>query len=687
MENWNVDTPEEAEEALRQFVARRRGCTTDGTDPPAADEDSSLWQPAIRDQAMKWAIRTGCDAAIDTALHLGASISAVPVTAVTGTMPVGILGGGSDNTANATGDGPIIIKALTLQLAARARQIETFSRLVFLGARLDEPGTSVASVRCLIRRVMRGPDAAALLPLFFPSDIGKSTHFARQLSQDLRNEALIWLLQGYASPRSPKALSLEAYLGFVRALLDAGASPDLVRRAALRSTSTLSAAVNTLEPDLVRLLVYRGACPDGPQGLEPPLIPQQPFHIPLCTIAYTMAKSLLDPPLQATLRQMVDVLVAGGADINIHAPYRDNFPCWITFTSPLVIFLDAVDCWDENEGGGGPEALDALRFLLDRGADPNNPPRHPSHEPEGRLLHLPALYVGQRPYYRNQARTEPIADLLKRWGVGKLASPAFASALELLVGHPRTRGGVCKVADTLAFYDHTLSPTLSDTIPLAQNDDAILAAWRRVISATARLLTPHELGQFLHAYVVRKGTCPRHRHIRWHRSQDDEIGDLARLTIAELLAAGADVNHRLAVDWWPHDEACSPTALHSISLWLAGRSNEELEFNSWQPGCKGLRHSPRRAGFVRFLVEKCGADAGLMMRYEGRTPAEILVQLRLPEVDKQETEDRYPYYGVEEHVAREGREAIVALLEKPPPPPPPPPLPPPPPPRASCVCL
>ncbi len=722
-------SPEEAEEALRRFVACHDGMS-DTTNPPLAEQVPSSGQSAIRDQGMNWAIRAGSDAAIKAAARRGVSVSAVPVASVTMLRPVPVLGGdgrsgnsgavvherpvldddlsgsespsspdtpdsldveptppysenlGDGNTKNSTAGNPIVIKALTLHLAAKARQIETFSRLISLGTRLDEPGTSVGSVRALIRLVTRGPDAAALLPLCFPDGAnGKSTHFPRQLSQELRNEALMALLQGYKPPCSSQTPSLEDYLGYIRALLDAGASPDLVRRAALRSTSTLSIAASTLEPDLVRLLIYRGACPDGPPGLDPPLAPRLPLHVPLCAVTHAMAKSLLDPPVQAALRHIVDVLVAGRADINIHVPYRDSFSPDVSFTSPLVLFLDTVDCWDDD--GGGPEALDALRFLLSRGADPNNPPRHPFHDPGGPLPYMPYLYIGQRAC-AGAVRTDPIADLLKIWGVGKLASPAFATALELLVGHPRTRGGVRKVADTLARHDHT--------IPTAQNDDRILAAWRRIISATARLLTPDDLGEFLHAYVVRKGTCPRHgAPDLWnHQSQADEIGDLARPTITELLAAGADVNHR-EIDSWrttPLEDERRPTALHAICLWLAGKSYEEKTCNEWRPRCRGFRHTLRRAEFVRFLVEECGADG--RMRYEGRTAAEILVQLRLPKVGKEEighgdwvVED----WVVEEGVARAGREVFVALLEKTPPPPPPPPPPLPSPPKSMCVCL
>ncbi|KAL2126568.1 hypothetical protein VTI74DRAFT_663 [Chaetomium olivicolor] len=631
---------------------------------------------------MKWACRTGCIAAIDTALRLGASISAVPVASVaTKSKPVAVVGGGSSgsNRANkkrstATGDA-VIIKALTLQLAAKGRQVETFSRLVSLGARLDEPGTSIASIRSLIRLVTQGPDASALLRSFFTSGAGLSTsHLAHQLGQEMRNEALIGLLQGCTPPRLSQEPSLDEYVDFARALLDAGASPDLFRGSALRSTSTLSTAVRTLSPDLVRLLLDRGACPDGPTDLQPPPVPRLPLHIPLCAVAHALATSLLDPPAQAALRQIADMLLDSGADINVCVPYLQPNRWDVSFTSPLLVFLDAVDCWDDH--GGGPQDLDTLQFLLDRGSSPDGPPRHPAYKTQRPHITHPALLRGGR-YHLGPARLDPIRDLLDNWGVNKLASPAFASAIELLVGHPSRRGGLRAVAEALTKYDYSMSPSPSsssspDAIITTKNDDAILVAWSRVMSSTARLLAPHELGEFLYAYVVRKGTCPKDRPLcqTWgHRSGEHHIGDLARVTVAVLLDAGADVNYR-------HRPVASrrreerqqgdgnggqedgPTALHAICIWLAGRAPEENCSNRWKPPCWGFRHTPRRTWFNRFLVETCGADPGA--RYQGRTPAEILVQLRRPELDAEETTD---VWGRDAGVVREGRQALVALLE------------------------
>ncbi|KAJ4292864.1 hypothetical protein N0V88_005522 [Collariella sp. IMI 366227] len=193
---------------------------------------------------------------------------------------------------------------------------------------------------------------------------------------------------------------------------------------------------------------------------------------------------------------------------------------------------------------------------------------------------------------------EPIRDLLDKWGLGKLASPTFVSALEMLGGNPNNRGGVRTVAKDLAKYDDSISRS-SSSIPnamIAAKDAAILNGWRRMISATIRQLTLHELGEFLHAYVFRKGTCPNHNHIPYHCSAADEIGDLARATVEVLLAARVDINHRHRES----DRRDGPTALHQICLWLVGAM--------WDPSCRGFKHTRSRARFMRFLIERCGAD-------------------------------------------------------------------------------
>jgi hypothetical protein len=568
---------------------------------------------------------------------------------------VAVVGGDSNDSNGATDS--IVAKALTLQIAAKSRHVEAFLHLLSLGARLDELGTSIASIRSLLWLVTQGPDAPALLRLFL-----NTAHLASQLSEEMRKDALIGLLQGYIPPSSSLAPSLDEYIDFARTLLDAGASPELFRPSSvlrLHSTSTLSTAARTLSPELFRLLLDHGACPNGPPDVQPPPLPRWPLHVPLCAVAHAMATSLLSPSVQTVLRQMVDMLLDSGADINPCVPYVGSNRRAVSFTAPLVVFLDTVDCWDDD--GGGLQALDNLHFLLDRGSCPEGPPRHPAYEDDRPEFTYPVLFrVGY--FILGRQRHDPIRDLLDRWGV---ASPAFASALELLVGHPSRRGGVRAVAEALAKYDTTLpssSPSSSpppDAPITTQNHDAILDGWRRLVSAIARLLSSQELNEFLYVYVVRKGTCPR-KYVGYHSSGEDEIGDLARATVVELIAAGADINHRRPATWRDEKQGDCPTALHAICIWLAGRAAEEEDIlNGWKRSCYGFRHTPFRAQFMQFLAEACGADREA--KYHGRTPAEIIVQLRRPELDNEET--RFSWGRRDADAVREARESMVDILE------------------------
>ncbi|KAK3905212.1 hypothetical protein C8A05DRAFT_41834 [Staphylotrichum tortipilum] len=605
---------------------------------------------------MKEAYRGGFASAIRLAVRLGASVSAVPVgLAAPGSKSVPLVGGGGAE-ANPNPGEPVVIKALTLQLAAKARRIDTFSQLVSLGARLDEPGTS-------------GRDAPDLLRLFFPSGPNVPL-LARQLSQELCDEALLALLEGYNSPFSSQAV--DEYIGFASALLDAGASSDLLRGSRVYPTPALSAAVKTFSPDLVRFFLDRGACPDGPPSYPPRPITSPRFHRPLCTIAHALATSLLDAPTQATLRQMADMLLDRGADINTGVPCIQYDP-YISFTNPLLVLLDTVDCWDDDEGS--LRALDALRFLLARGSSPDGPPRHPAFDATKPHHAYSELFRSGR-YTLGRPRIDPFTNLLKKWGIGMLASPAFASALELLVGHPGERGGVPVVAITLAEFDSILSSSsLSSPSQPTTNGEAVLGAWTRLKSLMIRNLTQDELGEFLYAYVVRVATCPMARRdpdYEYHQSEKHQIGNIAKATVTLLLAAGADMNH-LGEAWslWgylddPNPELENgpdrrPTALHAICVWLAGSATIESFYGVWSQSCRGFRNTPSRTAFIRFLVETCGADP--RATYLGRTPAELLVQMRRPKLDEEETEGTR--WRTDPAVVEEGRRALLAVLENP----------------------
>ncbi|KAL8366232.1 hypothetical protein RB595_004818 [Gaeumannomyces hyphopodioides] len=616
---------------LRQILAEQ------GTEAAATASTSHLrarvfGDPRTRNRVMGWACRAGCLSVIDAAVRHGSSASAVSVGSVAG-KPVALVGGPAKFPAAKA----VEVKALTLQLAAKRGQVEAFGHLITLGARLDQPGTSLASVRALIRLATQGPDAPALLRLLLPGE-GAKARLALQLDQQRRDEALLELMRGCAGHRLSRGPSLEEYLAFARALLDAGASPN---RCCLdgrgTSMSTLSFAVLSRSPDIARLLLDRGAHIGGPPAAELPRKPRLPLHMPLCAAAHAMADiTTVGDAAWDALAQIVQLLLDRGADINACVPFRESALHTDRLASPLLVFLGAVESWDTNSGGQG--ALEALRLLLDRGASPAPPPSETT----------PGLR--ERADARRWNWCAPDGDivraLLDDWGVHALKHRSFTSALDLLVSHPSYHRPLCATAEMMAAYDHE-SPAPQPISPgweaTASQEDGVMAGWRALLSSIIQPLSASERSDFLYFYIAHKGTCPEHwARPRSHRAQDHTIGHLARATVAMLLEAGADVNHRAsqAAAGSDHDQGEGPTALHAICLWLAGRGLAEEHYNHmygrFRPRCGGLRHTQQRLDFVRFLVDTCGADAGAL--FEGRTPAEVLEQLTQPDMDEEEAD-------------------------------------------------
>lgn len=115
-------------------------------------------QPGLRDRGMRWACRSGSAVTVHVAVRLGASVSAVPVRSVAAALaasrPVGLVGA-PGASLNATGD-VVTVKALTLELAAKGRQVDTFAPLVSLGGapRRGEEGAAGGVGKCLEHDLM-----------------------------------------------------------------------------------------------------------------------------------------------------------------------------------------------------------------------------------------------------------------------------------------------------------------------------------------------------------------------------------------------------------------------------------------------------------------------------------------------------------------------------------------------------
>ncbi|KLU88275.1 hypothetical protein MAPG_07262 [Magnaporthiopsis poae ATCC 64411] len=542
-----------------------------------------------------------------------------------------------------------VTKASTLQLAAKGGQIETLERLIALGARLDEPGTSPASIKSLISSIGRGLYGPALRRLFL-AGAGPGARLVHQLTQEHRDEALLELMRGCVGHRMRCRASRSEYLEFARVLLDAGADPDCCRldREGI-SSSTLSFAVLSRPPETVSLLLDRGAHVNGPPDAKLPRRPRLPLHVPLCAVAHAMAADISnDEANRDALVQTVQALLGRGADINVRVLFRGSALHTDRLTSPLLIFLNSTNPWDAHDRS--PKTIRNLRFLLDGGASPVAPPVETTS----------GLFER-----RNQGRWNwcaPDADVVR-------------ALLDYWVaGHPSRRRQLRATAEALAAYDYP--PALPKAQekkgavqkkPAAEQVHGVIAGWRAVLGSVIDSLSASERSDFLYFYIVRKGTCPEHRarlcnHLSRHRS----AGVLARATVAFLLQSGADVNHRVRQPGSEQERdregRDGPTALHSICLWLAGRDpgeeGYEHLFGNFHPKCMGFRHTRQRLQFVRFLVGMCGADAGAL--HDGRAPAEVLEQLTRQGLDEQEVGSLWWQRDAE--TVRQARGSFVELL-------------------------
>ncbi|KAK3360577.1 hypothetical protein B0T25DRAFT_535934 [Lasiosphaeria hispida] len=454
---------------------------------------------------------------------------------------------------------PSNAKTLTLHLAARHGHSDAFRHLIELSARVDDRDVDKFTVHAFIRMLCR-PVHADLLRLFLTAGL------ACQLSQEARDEALLSVIM------STETVALDS----VRMLLDGGASPNYVRSNLKKegSISPLSAALVSGRLDLFQILLDRGADISGPLDPHPLSVPRLPQHVPVCAAAHHMIK-------EGT--KLMQICLDNGADINIHAPFlRHRKDLILSLTTPLLLYLDSIPSWGD---ANGPAGLGGLQYLLDNGAS----------------LAINAISVNLRSgRYRFQPAPSPVELLLDKWSVRELTQPSFLSALKLLVLH----GGVLsRTGEILAKHDY---PTAQ------QKDPGVISAWQDFLRTILSSPAYHQdLNTFLFTYIVSKGTLPNSGISIGNPPTDS---NLTHVTILQLIEAGADINTTLT----PH----GPTALHAL-CWEYSKAEYPLNARfSWLFRWARETMTPERVEFLRFLVERCGADIGA--EWEGRTPAETL---------------------------------------------------------------
>lgn len=302
---------------------------------------------------------------------------------------------------------------LTLFLAAKHNQHDTFSFLLDLGAGISPPlqRAHYDSIRNQVKSVMGWLSNEANLDLL---------HLF--LNKGLDDEVKRMHCPAVAWPLVPTIRS-GASTALVRTLLDHGASPDMVLSNGKNTMqSPLSAAILAGAYHVARELLAGGANVGGHRRREdvPPYPGQYPTHLPMFAAAALLAKS----EQGGEAKDMLTTCLQYGGNINQHASFvsRSSRVYW---TTPLLVFLETVPAWNR-------DSHDRLTFLIDQGA--SGPPTDgPKPEVPTSLRRLDP-YCGQPP--------STVVALFDRWGLEGLAQDDFFTVVGLLI-----RRGLMSTAD------------------------------------------------------------------------------------------------------------------------------------------------------------------------------------------------------------------------------------------------
>ncbi|KAL8371691.1 hypothetical protein RB595_001478 [Gaeumannomyces hyphopodioides] len=606
-----------------------------------------LGDPENNKNAVRWACRAGVDGLIDKLVDYGAPISTV-----------------ATERAN--------LRVLTLTLAARSGQVGTFQHLIELGAQVDCPGVGHSAIRTLVRSLARSP-SPDLLRIFLEAN----PSLVSQLHQHQRTELLFHAVD--AASRERNAWAFSSCLGIARKLIAAGADPNpspiLMRYPIYRYhvfLPTLSVAIRSRSPELVRLLLESGARVDSqldtmftvmdtpPEQASP--AEQWPEAVagssPMCAVAYWLAQTLstTEPSVRAQdfrhLAEIGHLCLEHGAAVNdIVAIQGKGALCLRT---PLTLYVAMVKDWRPPDGQPESDAMQRLRYLHGIGAAGLlDTPRNLRYEITTRASQTKPTVRRQRRYCRmwgaRQLWMSPAHLLMKLWSPFSSALPALVQPLKLLMskeeprvashlGPPHGHDGP-SAAELLAIYRYP-EPTeqLGGT---RDHADPVMSAWESILANAIQRLNSTELDRLLSDYIWLKLTCANHYHETrlgccqglpspWY--SDSECCKVAasaddgftRPTIRQLVAAGADVNRRF----------CSrgPTWLQNFGLWLTDTTNRHnrpqfermpgIQWGHFYTGLIGL--TEERARLLRYLIDECGADPTIP--HNGQTTAEILRQ-------------------------------------------------------------
>jgi hypothetical protein len=387
-------------------------------------------------------------------------------------------------------------KILTLQLAARNGNIKTFSLLLEFGAKIDV--LNPTELNHLMRRLSRRGNEA-LLRAFLESELSK------QIDQRCRSNLPL-----------VSTILRQAPLEVVEMLLHEGADPNRFERHKDARTP-LSAVIMANSLPVFELLIQKGARVNVKD--EEHSDPRGPFHVPIFAAALAMATQ----GHTAFMQRCLDM----GVDVNYDVDFDWSFPaeahrlewlcdCWKI--TPILLYLIAINSFAPNPARMRP--ADAVRYLLDRGAEINVPD-------------------GDDPTLKFQQNTfSAVEIMLLKWRLKQLADPEFFALIRVLV---ENGSGKFRTADIFIQATKLNCPS-----PSYRSDPRVLAAWREFV----QLLLKHRDNEQNTADLL------LNRLLFDHRSDDppySALRDLDRCTVECLVEAGASLKGNIVSskqDWY-----------------------------------------------------------------------------------------------------------------------------------------
>ncbi|KLU88825.1 hypothetical protein MAPG_07808 [Magnaporthiopsis poae ATCC 64411] len=628
-----------------------------------------LGPPENFNLAVKWAIQTGVNSLVDRVIaDYGAPVSTVAMT-------------------DKSGDS---VQVLSLSLAAMSGQAGTFRHLIELGAQVNcHPAAHASSIRTLVRLLAQSP-SPDLLRIFL--EINPS--LVSQLSQAQRTELLFNAVDAASREKFPWPVS--SCLGIAKMLLAAGADPDpgvVPMRYPVHGHDvimpTLSAAIKSRSPELVRLLLENGARVSSMQDTffrvkdEPPLeqasspAEHYPADItissPMCAVAYWLAQTLSTTEPSARAQDFQRLAEIGRLCLEHGAALNDCVSIFydsrvLRFRTPMMLYVAMVKDWGLPGDHPESDAMQRLRYLCEIGAAGLRDTQHRfAYEIETHAGRVgPLLRRSAHEHWASALKrgrelwTSPVHLLLKIWVPRGSALPSLAQPVKLLMAQYGASEGLrlesgrgpspaCPfAAELLALYKYTPRVGEQPNNSTLDDTDPVMSAWESIVASVIQYLTSPELDNLLFDYCWFKLTCLSHYFKLYDKyffvrrpKMDSECCSVAtsaddpftRPTIRQLIAAGADINRKLEGRW--------TTSLQEFGRWLMGSGGEchgQLWGGHRYVGPIGL--SEERARLLRFLIDECGADPTTPFR--DQTMAEILRQnLQEKGVGVDETTDSY----------------------------------------------